>query len=152
MKSFNKLSIIAVCLFLFIACATPEYQRAGENGTHRLGYTEIKISDLSYRITYLGRDPNNAFLGFMRRASELSINSGFDYFTTRDVGNLKENGPLIHVGSGVIQDYSLPQYEATIIMHKNSVQDSINAHEFLKNNPIPKKIEKPTASSTPRQK
>jgi hypothetical protein len=127
-------------LVILSGCATPEYQRSGENGTHKLGYSEIKVTGDSYRITYIGSSQDNAYIGFMRRASELTLKDGYKYFVIKDVGPLKEaasaNNILIR---GTTYDFSIPQYQATMVMKKQKPEDGVDAEEFLKTNPIPRK-------------
>lgn len=113
------------------ACATPEYQKAGANGTHRTGYSDFKVSDNSYRVKYLDNGSQKAYKNFMRRASELAIENGYRYFEIRDKGPMKESAKMVNLGSGVSQNWALDQYEATVVFKKKKDDDSIDAKEYL---------------------
>jgi len=127
---------------LAVGCAVPAYQRAGANGTHRTGYSEVRLSDNSYRVTYLDAKMDTVYINFMRRASELTLENGYKYFETKDEGATKENSHLVSLTYGHAVDMALPRREATVVFMKDKTPNSTDAEAFLKNNPIPKDVKR----------
>jgi hypothetical protein len=128
--------ILIVLAFLLSGCATPYYQRANEDGIHRTGYSEKRLTDTSYRIIYLDVKSEEAYTKFLMRSSQLTIENGFTHFTIKDAGANKENAQMMAIYGGAF-DMALPQYEATVMLWKGTVPDSFSAAEILKHNPIP---------------
>ncbi len=104
MRPTFKLIPLVIALFVSACGSIPKYQRVMENGVHRVGYTDVKLTPTSYRVKYLGNDSHNAYVGFMQRASVLTSENGFKFFVTKDVGALKENGAQVYVGAGLTQE------------------------------------------------
>ena len=121
--------LIILC-FLVTGCAVPAYQKEGANGTHRTGYSETKITNSMYRVRYLDVTSDKAYVNFLKRAAELTIQNGYSHFSLRDVGGEKENGPKAVIGYG-IHDLSLSKYEATVVFEKNDGDKSYSAKEIL---------------------
>ncbi len=118
-----------MCFFI-TGCAVPAYQKEGANGTHRTGYSETKITSSMYRVRYLDVTPDKAYVNFLKRAAELTIQNGYSHFTLRDSSDQKENGPKAVIGYG-IHDLSLAKYEATVVFEKANNDKSYSASEIL---------------------
>ena len=77
---------IALPLLVLAACQTgPVYRPRGPGET--IGYTDQQISANRYRVTFAGtsgtkRDEVENYL--MRRAAEVTVGAGYDYFTFDD--------------------------------------------------------------------
>ena len=94
-------------------CATP-YQKVGANGVHRTGYSEMKVADNKYRVSYIEITPDKAYKGFMRRAAEIAKEQGQETFTVRDITTGKDaNGPG-----------TLDQYAGVVILGDKLAKDS----------------------------
>ena len=121
-------TIMIISLLGLVGCAAPQYQKAGANGFHRLGYNEIKLTDTMIRVTYLGSSDDNAYMGFMRRAAELTKAAGKEYFT---VTNARSSRDGISNSNG-LYDLTVPKYSGTINMHVKRSPSSIKASDILK--------------------
>lgn len=122
----NKL--LPLFLLLLVSCATrAPYQKQGVNGILRVGYSETKITNNSYRVLYLDTDPNVAYQRFMRRAAELTQESGFKFFSIKDGSAGKEN----MVMKVTYMDVSNNQYEGTVIFDKAKTDSNYDASEVL---------------------
>ena len=88
-------------LALLAACAsTPAYGPAEGSG---YGYKETPIEDGRYRVSYRGRDQAAAEDGALRRAAELAVARGADWFTVvsrQTDGEVRRGGPSIGIGGG----------------------------------------------------
>ena len=133
----KKLLLILVSLGLFSCGSVPYYQRENENGIHRIGYTDTKLTDTMYRVSYKDVSIGDPYKKFLMRSSQITINAGYKFFSTKDVGALKENAMNVSFSSGYSSDISLPMYQATIILSNENLPDSFDAAEVLKNNPMP---------------
>lgn len=131
-----KKLLILVAL-VFCGCAHPKYQRAGANGLHKTGYSETRISKNMYRVKYLDSESEMAYMNFLRRSAELSLENGFNFFEIKDAGSLRTSGNKM-IYANALMDMSLPQYEATIILHAEKENGRFDAKEILQTNPIPK--------------
>lgn len=128
-------------LFLFAilvsgCVSAPYYQKENANGIHRVGYSESKIDNNIYRVKYL--DARDQYLKFLMRSSELTIQNGYKYFTIKDSANTKEGSVNVSTAPGVVADFALNEYEATIVMSNEKEKDSFDAKQILENNPIRK--------------
>jgi hypothetical protein len=86
LKRFTTILIAAGGLALLSACATPTpYMAANPATGHRLeGYTEDKIEENRYRLTFGGNsqtDRQTVENYLLYRASELTLEKGYDWFT-----------------------------------------------------------------------
>ena len=125
-----KKLIISFVILATVGCATPGYQKAGADGLHRTGYTETKITETMYRVSYLDSQSDKAYQHFLRRAAELTVANNYKYFSTRDVGELKEQKLRINSMS---ESMNLPKYEATVEFQKEKIQGSFDAQEIIAN-------------------
>ena len=90
-------------LALLAACASnagygPADDRSG------YGYREVPIEANRYRVSYKGRDQAAAEAGALRRAAELAVARGDDWFTVvsreTDAAARVRSGPTIGIGGG----------------------------------------------------
>jgi hypothetical protein len=95
-----KLTAAASALLLLGACAvTPSYGPAA--GPDDYGYLDQRIEDTRYRVSYKGRSYDDASSGALRRAAEITVAQGYDYFTVVSRSAESEDGrggPRIGVG------------------------------------------------------
>lgn len=88
------------------ACETPQptaYQPAG--GPRGVGFSEVRIEPGRYRISFKagdGASPARARDLALRRAADLAVADGFDWFRVYDqrTGFVGGNGPRIGLGVG----------------------------------------------------
>lgn len=84
--SARAAAALALPLLLLAACQTgPAYRPRGPGET--VGYTDRQISATRYRVTFAGssgsrREDVEDYL--MRRAAEVTVEAGYDYFTFDD--------------------------------------------------------------------
>lgn len=101
------------------ACAsTPVYGPAERPGGY--GYAEQAIEQGRYRVSYRGKTLASAEDGAIRRAADLAVQNGYDWFTVVSrsadgIGGVRRGGPTIGIGgstggrrSGVGLGVSLP--------------------------------------------
>ena len=88
-------------LGLLAACATsPAYGPADGSG---FGYKDTRIENDRYRVSYRGGDQAGAEDGALRRAAELAVAQGADWFTVvsrSTEGEMRRSGPSIGIGGG----------------------------------------------------
>jgi hypothetical protein len=133
-----KTILLLISSITLISCASvPYYQKVNENGFHRVGYTDTKISSNQWRVTYLDVNSADAYKKFLMRSSDLAKQNNKRYFTVKDVGASKENSMMLGIGYGSQVDIALPQYEATIVMCDKDTPNSFDAEDILSTNPIP---------------
>lgn len=156
----KRLVLIAAAagLTLLSACATPTpYQAAMPGGGYQTGYSDMRIEDDRYRISFSGNDltSRQTVENYMLyHAAELTLNSGYDWFEvvhrdtdtrTRTVSTPDDPfwggmswrfygrrawGPW---GMG-FDDWDSVQYtryqaSAEILMHKGQKADASNAYD-----------------------
>jgi hypothetical protein len=101
----RRLVLSALAAASLTACVTPTvYQRAAGPGA--VGYSEYRIEPGRYRVFFLGGSsaPPDQVMDFaLRRAAELTLAQGFDWFSVADryvqgVGG--SYGPQIGLGVG----------------------------------------------------
>lgn len=84
------------------ACATAgPYAAASKPGGP--GYSELRIEDNRYRVSYRGAPGQEAASNFvLYRAAELTVNQGYDWFIVdqRNVDRNAPSGPRFSVGVG----------------------------------------------------
>ncbi len=108
-------SISPVLLFatMLVACSSqPDYRAANGNS---YGYSEQKISDTYYRVTFKARggDSDQARAYALRRAAEITDAQGYDWFVVVDKETLiaRQQDDRSHLGAGyqqtTVQDCSL---------------------------------------------
>jgi hypothetical protein len=132
-KKFRQLLVLTGLLMLLAACASqPAYRAADGNG---LGYSERQLTEDQYRIHFRGRGDNTgrAMDYAMLRATELTLEKGFDWFdvASRDTLVDRESVPVsttsaVGVSYATVQDCGLltcstyyrpvPQYQTTTTM------------------------------------
>jgi hypothetical protein len=122
-------TIILLTVFIMGCATVPNYQRAGENGMHRVGYTEQKVGKNRYRIHYLGTDSKNAYNGVLKRAKELAQEHKFNYFELEDKRGGYESGFTAHYVN-VSSHLSLPEYEATVIFRSKRTPASLSINDI----------------------
>tara|TARA_Y100000768_G_scaffold311886_1_gene246520 strand:+ start:9083 stop:9529 length:447 start_codon:yes stop_codon:yes gene_type:complete len=119
----NKLLILLSLLFLLTGCATA-YQKEGFGG----GYNDMKMGEDLYRVSfkgngYTGSDTVHKF--FLRRCAELTLEQGFDYFSTVDQNSNSSSYIISGNTTGTIQKNYYGGYNYTantqnIIVNKHS--------------------------------
>jgi hypothetical protein len=98
-------AIIAILLIgALTTCSSQQTYRAADRGG--FGYTERQITEDQYRINFKARgdDTGRAMDYAMLRASELTMQKGFDWFdiASRDtLVNRERVTPAVHTGFGV---------------------------------------------------
>jgi hypothetical protein len=105
--------IAAACAVLALAaCATPTvYAPANPNpnatGAARVGFSEYKIENNRYRVTFQGGSgaPQQLVADYaLFRAAEITLRDGYDWFQVIDrfggASGYAGNGPRISVGAG----------------------------------------------------
>ena len=103
-KSWGQQWLLAAALLLLLgACATQTpYQPSGDG---RYGYSEQKIEKNRYRVTFTGNPstPRETVQNYLLyRASELTLQNGFDYFTMVDRDVERETRYYSH---GYVDDF-----------------------------------------------
>lgn len=126
MKSLLVLSLLA----LFGCASVPEYQKAGADGWHRLGYEDMKVSSTQYRVKYLDASSQKAYRGFMHRAAELTVAAGYSNFKVSQIGDAHEAAMMVGLGAAA-NNWALDQYEATVTFVKAADVDTFDANEIL---------------------
>jgi hypothetical protein len=100
-----KASLPALALALVLAgCATSSGYGPATSGSSS-GYTEQKIEETRYRVSYRANNPDFAENGALRRAAELTLAEGYDWFTvvTRDLERTRSGGgSSVGLGGGNI--------------------------------------------------
>lgn len=129
----KKITLIISALILSSCASAPYYQKSGENGFHRLGYTETKISSDSYRVSYLDVDSTEAYKKFLMRSSELALANNHPHFIVRD--------------ASAYIDSLLPAYSGTVVFQKTKSENTHDAKEIISTNPIPRQEPKRQISS-----
>ena len=102
----KRLILPALACFALAACETPQptlYQPAG--GPRGMGFSEVRIEPGRYRVTFhagAGAPPSQAQDYALRRAADLAVAEGYDWFRVygRDLGWTGGNGPTIGLGIG----------------------------------------------------
>lgn len=130
--------VFYILLFAMAGCATPQYQKYMADNTYKVGYFDQKLSQTKYRVRYVDTTEEKALVGFMRRASQITLENGYRFFIEKDNGASRDSSTKWII-SGVAHDASLPQYSGTIILTRNESENTVDAKEFLKTNPIPAK-------------
>lgn len=142
-----RVLILLSLLVLVSGCATPVYQQSLADGKSRNGYTEVKLSNVQYRVTYLDANTQAAYKGFMRRAAELTLANNKKYFSTKDIGALQEDGqPVTYY-----MNLNMPKYEATVVLEDKETKDNYEAQSILSNMiaAMPEPVKKPASQSKP---
>ncbi len=90
---------------LLAACAAAGPVAYGPAGVDKFGYSETKIEDDRYRIVYRGSGgmpPEIVEDYALRRAAELALTSGYDWFrvVSRDISHEERGGVSIGAGFG----------------------------------------------------
>lgn len=101
----RHLILAAVAALTLTACETPQptiYQPVSAQG---VGFSEMRIEPGRYRVTFragAGAPPMQAQDFALRRAADLAVADGFDWFRVygRDMGFVGGNGPRIGLGVG----------------------------------------------------
>ena len=109
---------LPLAALLLAACASNAGYGPAERASD-YGYRSQVIEDGRFRVSYRGRDIVQAEDGAIRRAAELSVERGADWFTVvsraADGGEVRRGGPTVGIGgstggrrSGVGLGVSLP--------------------------------------------
>lgn len=132
-NQLRQVMTMAAVLMLLAACASqPAYRAADEEG---YGYSERQLTEDQFRIHFRGRgdDTGRAMDYAMLRASELTLEKGFDWFdvASRDTLVDREQVPVattsaVGVSYATVQDCGLltctkyyrpvPQYHTSVNM------------------------------------
>lgn len=100
-RTFRLLCLAALAAGL-AACATAgPYAAASRPGG--AGYSELRIENDRYRVSYRGAPGQDAASNFvLYRAAELAVNNGYDWFIVdqRNVDANRPSGPRVSVGVG----------------------------------------------------
>ncbi|MEO1150704.1 MAG: hypothetical protein AAFW83_06895 [Pseudomonadota bacterium] len=96
--------VLALLTFGLSACAASGPAAYGPAEKGRFGYSEVPLETGRYRVTYAGSarmTPDQVEQLALRRAAELTITDGFDWFrvVTRDINGDERGG--VSVGGGV---------------------------------------------------
>lgn len=94
-----RTALVTATLTVLAACASSTAYAPASGGG--FGYSDQAIESNRYRVSYRGRSADDAEAGALRRAAELTLQNGFDYFTvvSRDV-MAERSGPQSSVGIG----------------------------------------------------
>jgi len=131
-RKISQLMLLTGVTFLLVACASQPAYRAAENGGY--GYSHRELSQDQYRVQFRGRgdDAGRAMDYAMLRASELTLEKGYDWFdvASRDtLVNNQQSEPSVSVSASsaryaTVQDCGLltcttyqrpvPQYGAGV--------------------------------------
>lgn len=122
----EKFLLFVVSALVLAGCTTP-YQKAGTNGFQRTGYEEVKISNDKYRVKYLDTDSMLAYKRFLKRSAELTLENCYSFFKIIDKGEMRESDKGIMVRGTGFNSAALPQYEATIQLYSEKVDDVFDA-------------------------
>ena len=157
MKKLTLAFAAAASLVLLSACATPTpYAPANTSASYHPGYSDVKVEDGRYRITFSGndlttRDTVENYL--LYRAAELTLDSGYDWFevVSRDTDQKTRTvaDPMMDSFSWRFyrgsrwsawgfgwddfdrESIQYTRYEATaeVVLHKGQKPDSANAYD-----------------------
>lgn len=132
-QKFRQMMLLAAAALLLAACASqPAYRAADDNG---YGYSERQLTEDQFRIHFRGRgdDTGRAMDYAMLRASELTLEKGFDWFDVASRDTLVDREPVpvststaVGVSYATVQDCGLltcstyyrpvPQYQTSVSM------------------------------------
>ena len=113
MKNTLLITIVLLCS----SCAT-KYGPENYLG----GYSELRVSNDMYRVSFVGNEATTQewnYRMFLRRAAELTIQSGFTHFTLAD--QLKDK---VIVSSGVIKMINNPAKDVTAYDAKTVIAET----------------------------
>lgn len=99
-----RFAAILTTAILLAACAAPGPAAYGPSGDSRFGYEETRIEQDRYRIVYRGSGgmpPEMVEDYALRRAAELALANGYDWFRVvgRDLSHEERGG--VSIGAGV---------------------------------------------------
>ena len=121
----------AVGFLILAGCATG-YKPANSGGTIG-GYSDAKISEGQYRVTYQGQGESvsaaQVYQLFLLRGAELAKRDGYLFFRVVDGHDdfLRRGAMHVHV--------EVPNYTGTIVMLESNEPGSFNADDLIKNTP-----------------
>jgi predicted small lipoprotein YifL len=100
-----RVIILAVAMLALAACAATGPAAYGPADVNGFGYSEQKIEDDRYRISYQGSGgmpPSLVEDYALRRAAELTLEAGFDWFRVsgRDLSGEERGGVSVGTGFG----------------------------------------------------
>lgn len=114
-KKLRQMMSLTFVVLLLTACASqPVYRAAGSTG---YGYTDRQLTEDQFRIHFRGRGDNTgrAMDFAMLRASELTLEKGFDWFDVASRDTLVDSVPVqpsatntVGVSYATVQDCGLP--------------------------------------------
>ena len=157
MKKLILAATGAIALCLLSACATPTpYAPAAMTSSYHPGYSDVKLEDGRYRITFTGNDITKRETVenyLLYRAAELTLDSGYDWF---EVVNRGTDEKTRTVSDPMMDSFSwrfyrgsrwsawgfgwddfdretiqYTRYEATaeVVLHKGAKPDAANAYD-----------------------
>jgi hypothetical protein len=157
-------------LILLAGCATPYQAR-----THQAGYTDQRIDDSTYTVTYRGdgtTDAERVWNFWMYRCAELTIEKGFTYFSivpgARRTSSVSTpslrpavayaggSGEFVHTkgGGGTYYTYSVP-YTYTVALSSATIKlhaEPLPAHLLIAINAAKlKELLAPVVAGKPRE-
>ncbi|MCG3824025.1 CC0125/CC1285 family lipoprotein [Photobacterium damselae] len=130
-----KKTIFSIALALTLtACATP-YQSSGFRG----GFEESQLAPNVFEISFKG----NAFISrettrdyVLLRASELTINNGYKYFSIMNADNITDVSSTASInqftGQVTVSNMRKPQSNLMVVMENNQIKGAFDA-SFMMN-------------------
>lgn len=100
-----RIVLIAICLFFLTACAAVGPARYGPADAKGFGFAEQRIEDDRFRVSYQGSGGMPPALVedyALRRAAELTLQQGYDWFrvASRDLAGEERGGVSVGAGFG----------------------------------------------------
>jgi hypothetical protein len=105
---FRPLAAAAVAALTVAACATPTVYAPVSPTSHGVGFSEYKIENNRYRVTFQGGEgaPEQQVNDYVfLRAAEITLRDGYDWFQVIDrygerSGSPYSSGPRVSIGVG----------------------------------------------------
>ena len=152
-----RLIVLLFAGLLVSGCAsTRGYQKAGADGIWRTGYSDTKVNETTYRVSYLDDGNDKVYQGFMRRAAEIASSNQAPFFCVKDSRAGNEGKSFSFWSGGVGSSSSLQTYDGIVVLEKTAKPDCYKTDEVLGNMiaaipdaPKPKPAATQPASSVP---
>jgi len=117
MTKILSIGLVGFSLF-FSACAPLEYKKYGEGMAFKVGYSEFKIKNNLWKVSYTGEangDPQLAMKFMYQRINELCTEQGFNDYDIMDTSNMQQgSGYSQNMGYGLTTTTSQTVSSATI--------------------------------------
>ena len=108
-------------LLLVVSCATPVYQKIGDNG-YRVGYEDTQLSRDRYQVRFVHTKKKQVYVGFLRRSAEITLAKKKKFFCEISSQTGKDGNDQLILG-GAAKDWSLDQHVGVIILKNMSSGD-----------------------------